>query len=266
MHFLNPQMLWLLLILPPLGVAAIWYAWHRRKKFLADYGDWKLVSRFASPMGKALFVGKALAAGLGLAALVLAVARPSLTHSTIEYPQGTMDVVAVMDVSRSMATQDYPGKIPDESFKAGTRLDMGRYLLLNNVIPAVGYNRLGLVTYAGSAFPQAFLTDDMPSMGWVLKHVVTQGSAPGEGSELADALDMACVLFDLDSPPSHHRMVILLTDGGNDSEDDKLAAAIAALKKRDVHIVIAGLGSKQARPIPVKQLSPADQIRFADQQ
>jgi hypothetical protein len=143
---------------------------------------------------------------------------------------------------------------------------MGRYLLVNNVIPSLGYNRLGLVTYAGASFPQAFLTDDMPSMRWVVKNVVTEGSAPGEGSQLADALQMACLLFDLDSPANHHRMVILFTDGGNDSEDEKLAAAIAELKKRDVQIVIAGLGSKTARPIPIAQLSPGDQYQFHDQQ
>jgi Ca-activated chloride channel family protein len=266
MHFLNPQVLWLLLILPPLGVAAVWYAWRRRKRFLEHYGDWNLVSRFSSPLGKTLFLGKALAAALGVAALVVAIARPSFVNSRVEYPQGTLDVVAVVDVSRSMATQDYEGKIPGPEYKAGTRLDAGRYILLNDVIPALGYNRLGMVTFAGAAFPQAFVSDDVPAITWVIKHNMTIGNAPGEGSQLADALNMAALLFDLDSPPGHKRMILLLSDGGNDSDPDKLAAAFAELKKRNVEVVIAGLGSRQARPIPVAQLSPNDRYRFADQQ
>jgi len=266
MHFLNPMALWLLAVLPPLAVAAVRYAFRRQSNLILQYGEWHLFSRFSATFSSRWYWFKSICAGLALTALIVAVARPSLENSRIEYPIGTVDVVAVVDVSRSMATQDYQGKIADKQFAAGTRLDMGRHLLLNEVIPALGYNQLGVVTFAGSAFDESFLTDDMPALTWVLKRNLAIGAAPGEGSQLADALNMACALYDIDSPPTHKRVLLLFSDGGNDSDDQKLADAIAALKKRNVEVVIVGLGSKTARPIPISQLSPIDQWHFQDQQ
>ena len=63
--------------------------------------------------------------------------------ATIEYPIGTIDVVAVVDVSRSMAIPDYEGKIPGDEFKNGTRLDMARYLIAHNIMPARAITSLG---------------------------------------------------------------------------------------------------------------------------
>jgi ribosomal protein L12E/L44/L45/RPP1/RPP2 len=266
MHFLNPKVLWLLAVLPPLAVLAVRYAFARRKNFIEQYGEWHLFSRFSKASSSRLYWLKALCAGLTLAALIVAAARPSQPNARIEYPVGTVDVVAIVDVSRSMATQDYQGQIPGKDYAAGTRLDMARYVLLNQVIPALGYNQLGVVTFAGAAFNQSFLTDDMPALSWVLRRNLAIGSAPGEGSQLADAINMACALYDIDSPPNHKRVLILFSDGGNDSDEPKLAAAIAALKQRNVELVIAGVGSKAARPIPIAQLSPIDQEQFAGQQ
>jgi ribosomal protein L12E/L44/L45/RPP1/RPP2 len=266
MHFLNPKVLWLLAVLPPLAVLVVRYAFARQKNFIEQYGEWHLFSRFSKAASSRLYWLKALCAGLALAALIFAAARPSQPNARIEYPVGTVDVVAVVDVSRSMATQDYQGQLPGKEYAAGTRLDMAQYVLLNEVIPALGYNQLGVVTFAGSAFNQSFLTDDMPALSWVLKRNLAIGSAPGEGSQLADALNMACALYDIDSPPNHKRVLILFSDGGNDSDEPKLAAAIAALKQRNVEVVIAGVGSKTARPIPIAQLSPIDQQQFAGQQ
>ncbi len=106
----------------------------------------------------------------------------------------------------------------------------------------------------------------MPSLKWQLDRTLTIGSAPGEGSQLADALNMAGLLFDLDSPSSHRRIVVLFSDGGNDSDDAKLIEAMKSLKSRGIDLIIAGLGSKEARAVPVKYLSESDQRQFVGQE
>src|SRR5207237_1620540 len=109
---------------------------------------------------------------LGLSALILALARPSIENGHSEFPVGSVDVIAVVDVSRSMAAQDYKGKVSGHYYSGGTRLDMARYLIVNDVVPSLKMNRLGVVSYSGEAFPQAFLSDDMPALGWVLKRAL----------------------------------------------------------------------------------------------
>jgi hypothetical protein len=263
MMFLKPEILWWLAVVPPLAVAFIWYAYRRQKRFIEKYGEWRLIGKFSERVPAGRYVVKALALSLALAAVIVALARPFQRDARLEYPIGTVDVVAIVDVSRSMASPDYKGKIPGKQFADGTRLDMARYLLQTDVMPALGYNQLGVVAFAGTAFPKAFLTDDMPSLQWQMNRSLTIGSVPGDGSQLADALTMAAILFDLDSPATHRRVVILFSDGGNDSNDTGTIAAMKELKKRNIDLIIAGLGSREPQPIPIKLLSPSDQAQFS---
>lgn len=262
MRFLLPQLLWLLLVVPPIAVAVIYRAWRTQKRFVEEYGEWRLIKRHSKPIATIRFVVKAIASALALACLIVALARPSLQDATLEYPVGTVDVVAIVDVSRSMAVPDYAGKIPGNKYQDGTRLDMARYLLTTDIVGSLGYNQLGVVAFSGTAFPKAFLTDDLPSLKWQLDRSLTIGSVPGDGSQLATAMNMASALFDLDSPPGHRRVLVLFSDGGNDSDDAKLRDAMRELKKRNVDLIIAGLGSKDAKPIPVRLLSPSDQYQY----
>lgn len=265
MHFLNPYALWLLALVPPIVMATSWLAWWRQEQLLTGYGERSLISRFSAPLHNRRFLWKALAAVLAMVALIVALARPSHETSKMEYPSGSIDVVAVVDVSRSMAVQDYQGKMPGADYKGGTRLDMARYLILNDIIPALGYNRLGVVSFSGNAFPQAFVGDDLPALKWILRRTLTIGSAPGEGSDLAGALNMASALLDIDQKPGHKHVVVIFSDGGSDSSMPDLVKAATELRKRNVEIIVVGLGSKTPHAIPIDQLSRADKDRFSGQ-
>ncbi len=271
MHFLNPMMFWAAPLVP-LGAIMVWLAW-RRKKQLQDYfGEQPLVERFSKPLRKEAYQFKALWVMLALSAFIIALARPALENGTDDFPMGSVDVVTIVDVSRSMAAQDYKGKIPGQYFGGGTRLDMARYLIINDVIPSLRNNRLGVVTFAGHAFPQAFLTTDMQALGFVLgtdhsvPHAMTISSAPGEGSALVEAFGLAFKYYDLDSEPQRRKIIVLFSDGGNDDGPDGLNKIIAECNQRGIEVVVAGLGSTEPVPIPVKQLSPQDQARQGDNQ
>jgi Ca-activated chloride channel homolog len=259
MHFLNPIMLWALAVIPPLGAIMVAIAWRRKKQLDRHFGEEPLVSRYSQPVRKENYQFKGLWLLLGLAALVVAIARPSIENGTTEFPVGTVDVIAVVDVSRSMAATDYKGKVKGHYYENGTRLDMARYLIVNDVVPALKMNRLGVVSYAGEAFPQAFLSDDLPALGWVLKRALTVSSAPGEGSAMAHAFDMAFQLYDLDSDPQHRKVIVLFSDGGNDDGPEGIRAMVAECSKRNIEVIVVGLGSTTPTAIPVYALSETDQ-------
>src|SRR5262249_26777213 len=148
---------------------------------------------------------------LSLALLIVALARPYVEFGRTEFPIGKVDIIAMVDVSRSMAVQDYQSQLSGtgDFYAGGTRLDMARYLVVNDVISSLQYNRLGVVTYAGQAMPTAFLTQDMPPLKWMLERSMTISSAPGEGSSMVAAFNLAFFLFQLDSSPDHRKIIVL---------------------------------------------------------
>src|SRR5579885_2790140 len=262
MHLINPSVLWLLAAAMPLAGAALWLAWRRNRSLLREYGEEHLITPLSEVVPKAVFLWKATSVILGLALLVVALSRPSIKHGTAEFPQGSIDVICLVDVSRSMAVPDYKGRLDGTKYAEGRRLDMARHLILTDIVPSLNYNRLGIITYSGSAFPFAFLSDDLLALDWMLRRAMVMGSAPGEGSEIAGAFRMAFTLFDLDSDAGHRKIIVLFSDGGNDSELPELRSLMQELQQRGIELLIVGLGKPVASPIPVKLLSRSDQSRF----
>jgi hypothetical protein len=191
--------------------------------------------------------------------ITLAVMRPASDNGTVEFPSGSVDAVVALDVSRSMAALDYRGQMPDQ-YGHGTRMDMARYLIATKMAPALVSNHMGMVTYAGHPFLQAFLSDDMQALTYVLMHSVKVGSAPGEGSSLYSAVMMAAQVLQIDSPAGHQRVLVIFSDGGNDEENNQqlLAAARHALRQMNVQVMVCGLGSSHDSLIPVAELSDRD--------
>ena len=265
MHFLNQSVLWLAALIPVIGGLSYFLARRRSEKLLNEYGERPLIEPFIEKISRARLALKVLALSLSLAALVVALSRPVQDHGKAEFPTGTIDVMSIVDVSRSMAIPDYAGQLP-KPYDEGRRLDMAKYLLTHDVMGSLSYNQMGMVTFSGQAWPQAFLTHDMEALRWVTTRAVYVGSAPGEGSQLAMAFDMAFQLFDLDSKPDHRRVIVLFSDGGNDASYEDMAIVIRELKKRNIELVIAGLGKTTESAVPVRLLSPQDQIIYRDKQ
>ncbi len=261
MDFANPLVLWLLVVIPPVVALSAYLAFVRKNLLRGSYGQEHLIKEASRKPSRKLAVGRAVTLFVGVALLVVALAQPSIENGKAEFPEGTTDVVVLVDVSRSMAALDYKGKMPSGPFDHGTRLDMARQILYNEVVPSLGANRLGIVTYAGQAFPLAFLTNDVSAVDWVMKRSLVISSAPGDGSALVQAFSMAFQIYDLDSKPGNRKVLILLSDGGNDDGLDALNAIIGQLKERNIELIVVGLGKTTPSPIPVKELSPQDQAR-----
>jgi|AGTN01.3.fsa_nt_gi von Willebrand factor type A domain. len=267
MHLIYPMVLWLLVVVPPLAGLAMWVAWRRNQRSIDAYGDKRIFGRFAETITSGTYLLKAFCVVAGLTMLVLALSRPSIKEGKAEFPRGSIDVIALVDASRSMAVPDYKGTLDGTPYQSSaTRLDMARHLILNDVIPSLNYNRLGIVTYSGSAFPMAFLSDDMPALDWMLKRALVVGSAPGEGSEMGMAFDMAFQLFDLDSKPGHRQIIVLFSDGGNDTDVQETHKLIGQMQQRGIELIIVGLGKTTPSPIPIKLLSRGDQQRYRDKE
>ena len=112
MYYLNPQLLHLIPVFGLCAFVLVLLNYWRKVTLHRQFGDLSLLAETSKPLTKARYVARALFAGLTAAALVLALARPVIPNGSKMIAQGSLDVVTMVDVSRSMAAMDYEGLVP----------------------------------------------------------------------------------------------------------------------------------------------------------
>lgn len=263
MGFVRPEYLLAgLLVLP--AVFAFWYAGYRaRKAARRAYGDSTLVDRFSRPLSSTAEYG--LLGGLVVAAslLVMAAAGPVMKNNPERIPNGTVQVVVVLDVSKSMLAEDYRESMPSDwsghkpgengvNGSRGSRMDMARYQIERMMKDLAG-NQLGIVTYTGEGFCQADLTTDFSALRFVVREWVQVGNAPGGGSDYARGLKEALETFKRDPDPKKTRIIALMSDGGFTGVPEELAEVIKEINAEGVKVVIVGIGTPGSHSIPIYQ-------------
>jgi Ca-activated chloride channel family protein len=239
-EFLNPKALWAMLALPFVIGAIVW-GLRRREAILREFGRMDLLAQFSRfPFNRRILYQR-FSIVLCFALLIAASARPLLSGNSGNsgrIKKGTLDVVAVLDVSKSMAAEDCgPGV---------SRLERAKDVLLG-CFPELTQNRLGIVTFAGEGFPQAELTDDFGALGFVLKNWVRVDSAPSQGSNVGKGLSEAVHLF---QKGDKKKIILLFSDGGH-VRPENLEGVLIDIGARGIKVISVGLGSHSGSGIPV---------------
>ncbi len=247
--FENPQLFWLLLLLP---IAGAWYFWKRNKQSpelkISSIKGFKARKSILPRLRHGLFFLRLAA----LALIITAMARPrtvdvSTKTSTI---QG-IDIVMAIDVSASMLARDLKPNRLEALKEVASEFVKGR--------PG---DRIGLVIYAGESFTQTPITSDK---GIVLRalqdieysDVLESGTAIGSG--------LATSVNRLKDSEAESKVIILLTDGVNNSGfiDPKIASELAA--EYEIKTYTIGVGSNGMALSPVGIL-PNGQFQYGNVQ
>lgn len=230
--FAEPWALWLLAL--PAGAALLAFMRHRRRLVQQR--------RLASPAVWRRLMGGLPATGLarlllwcGAAALVaVASARPQWGELPTEESVRTRDLVVALDVSDSMLCPDLrPSRL-------GRSVEVVKRLL-----PRLEGNRVGVVVFAGEAYPLVPLTTDLGAVAAFLD-TVSPGMISLPGSNLEQAVAAALRLLPAEG---EGRVVVLVSDGENLQGD--MAAAAAALRQAGVGVLAAVAGTEAGGPIPM---------------
>jgi len=256
--FLRPHYLTALLLIVPVVVGLCYLGFSLRKKARAQYGEEKLVGRYTRGLRLA---GEAVVTSLWVLAvsfLVVSAAGPISKSLPTNVKAGSLQVVAVVDVSKSMAAEEYRQFMPSKGGYTpdlvpgpyGNRLDYVKLILREQVMPAIIGNQLGIVTYQGNGFEQVPLTDDWTSTKWVMDNWIRVGNAPGGGSDYAEGLSMALTALDRDKVANREQVIVLFSDGGFTGDEKVLAEAIQKIREKGVRFIIVGVGSISPQPIP----------------
>jgi Ca-activated chloride channel family protein len=236
-EFLNEKAFWAMVALPFLLVFFVW-SLYRKEAILKEFGNPDLLSQFSRLRLNQKIPYRAAPIFLSFAILIAITARPLLYVNSQKVKKGSLDVVAVMDLSRSMQAEDCGPNL--------TRIDMAKNILLD-LLPDLNGNRMGIVTFAGKSFPQAELTDDFQALRFVLTKWVTPDSAPAEGSNVMKALSEAVGLFE---NGDRKKIILLFSDGGHIRQNN-LDESLTEMGTKRISVFSIGLGSLEGSRIPV---------------
>ena len=171
---------------------------------------------------------------LGLAGIVLALARPQWGVVREKVEREGADVVFVLDSSGSMATADVP---PNRFFLA-------RAALLSLVARLEG-DRFALVAFEGEAYPLVPLTLDADAMGLFLD-TAEPGLVPSPGTSLGKGLARGLEMF---VDKERRNKVMVLVSDGEDLEGE-VDAAVRQAQAAGVVVHTVGVGTEKGQPVP----------------
>jgi Ca-activated chloride channel family protein len=178
---------------------------------------------------------------LSYAGLVTAFARPRLGLERTESWTEGVDIFVALDISGSMAAED---------FKPRNRLYVAK-VCTRTFIEGRKNDRLGLLTFAGRSRTVSPLTTDRALVLDRLRAV--QLGDQGDGTAIGMALGNA--LARLKPSKAKSRIVVLVTDGSNNSGEIDPETATGVAKAMGVRVYTVGVGTDSGPveiPIPIR--------------
>jgi len=228
--------LYFLFILPVVVVLFLYNLYWKRKK-QREFGDIDIIKRLSPDRSTFKPLLKLIILLLLLVTLILGLVNPKIGTKVETVKREGIDIVFAMDVSKSMLCEDV----------APSRLEKSKQIV-SQIINQLGSDRIGIVAYAGSAFPVLPITTD-----YGVAKMFLQSMGPGlvssQGTSLDEAIQLSGTYFDEKSKTS--KLMIMISDGEDHSEGAEAAAEEA--KKIGMKIVTIGLGTEKGGTIPLKK-------------
>jgi Ca-activated chloride channel homolog len=233
--FDNPYFLLLLLFLPLIG----WWYMRRYKNHYAPItmSDLSAFNSYSSWRGRLRAMLPILRA-LAYVFLVFALARPQRLLKQEDIKSEGIDIVIAMDLSSSMLSQDFE---PD-------RLEVTKRVA-SDFVKKREFDRIGLVTFSGEAFPNCPLTTDHKVVLEILYNLKCGILQPGT----AIGMGLASAVNKIKDSPAKSKIVILMTDGVNNAGYFKPDIATSIAKTLGIKVYCIGVGSKGEAMSPVDQ-------------
>ena len=231
--FLNAKVLILLIFIPLIYCLCILF-YRIKKKYLLKFAQQDMLL-LISNINLEIYLIKYFLLMISLFFLIIALAGPQYGAKTVFVSKKAATVVIVMDASKSMLAQDLKPN----------RLERAKSILSNLIVSCKG-NKIGIISFAGTAFWQCPITLDNMAANNFLSNISTN-SVPLGGTKISKALDLA--LKGTSEIPEGAKAIILVTDGEDD--DSGLHVLIDKAKKYKTKIFTIGIGSKKGSKIVI---------------
>ncbi|HWS60034.1 MAG TPA: VWA domain-containing protein [Flavobacterium sp.] len=227
--------LYLLFIVPILALLFLYNQYWKRKK-QREFGDLDMVKKLSPEKSVFKPILKLVVMILALVGLILGLVNPKIGTKMETVKREGIDIVFAMDVSKSMLAEDV----------APNRLEKSKQIV-SQIINQLGSDRIGIVAYAGSAFPVLPITSDYGVAKMFLQSMNTD-IVSSHGTSLDEAIKLSATYFDEKSKTS--KLVIMISDGEDHSEGSEEAAEEA--NKMGMKIITIGVGTENGSAIPIR--------------
>lgn len=233
MTFGSPVYLYGLILVPAALLLLVWADW-RRRLAIACMGEPQLIARLSQDVNTR---GRKLKAGLWLSALALLVitlARPQWGETRQTVTQKGVQVMVVLDTSKSMLVEDIK---PDRLTRAKMEI--------NELMNRLNGDEVGLTVFSGASFTLFPLTSDYNTARSFLD-IARPGIVSRPGTAIGEAIRTA--LRGFDEARTSQKVIVLMTDGEDNQEAVDAATQEAA--KAGAIIYTIGFGSSAGDVIP----------------
>ena len=233
-RFANPELLYLLALVP---VAIIGYIWAvvSRRRALARFGNAATVRDLTIGVSSARNHLKFTLSLAALTLVIFAVARPQFGSKLREEKSEGVEIMIAVDVSNSMLAEDFEP----------SRLERTKYAI-DKLFEGLQQERVGVIVFAGEAKVQLPITSDY-RMAQLFTKRISPNLVSEQGTSIGKALSMAMLSFAKDSDRS--QAVILITDG--ETHDSNALEVAKQAAEHGVKIFTIGIGTPEGAPIRI---------------
>jgi Ca-activated chloride channel family protein len=180
---------------------------------------------------------KVIILSLAIASLTLALVNPKIGTKTETISRAGVDVVFALDVSKSMLAEDI----------APNRLDKSKQLI-TQIINSLGGDRVGIIGYAGSAFPQVPITTDFSTTKLFLNSMDTD-MVSSQGTAITEAIKMAETYYN--DEDQVNKVLFIISDG--EDHEGNISEIVNEAANLGIRIYTIGVGTKKGGSIPIKR-------------
>ena len=166
----------------------------------------------------------------------IALINPKMGTKIKTFKRLGVDIVFAIDVSKSMLAEDI----------APNRIEKSKQIV-NQIIDNLDGDRVGIVAYAGKAFPQLPLTTDYSAAKMYLQSMNTD-MISSQGTAIVDAISISSTFFDLDE--STERLLFIISDGEDHNDFSNSITDLA--KQNNILIYPIGVGTEKGSLIPIR--------------
>lgn len=233
--FAHPWVLLLLLLLPVLAILKGRFGGTAGITFSTTSTLAKMGKKRRSRAGALL----ALLAHLALAAFIVGLAQPQLGRTLTRVQASGVDIMLVLDVSRSMLAEDF-----SIGSQRANRLEAVKQVT-ERFIRQRPNDRIGIMAFAGRPYLVSPLTLDHE---WLIRNLERlQTGMVEDGTAIGSATAAAANRFK--DKTTKTKLIVLLSDGDNNAGRVTPLTAAEAAKALGIRVYTIGAGTN-GRPVP----------------
>lgn len=202
-----------------------------------NFGDINLLRKLSPNKSRFKSILKLVVFCLAIACLAMGLVNPKIGTKLETVKREGVDIVFAVDVSKSMLAEDI----------APNRLEKAKQLV-TQIINNLASDRVGIIAYAGKAFPQLPITTDYAAAKMFLQNMNTD-MLSSQGTAINEAINLAKTYYD--DEEQTNRVLIIISDGEDHSDEAANVAEEAG--DEGIRILTIGVGDVKGGPIPIKR-------------